>query len=396
MANRTSAPTDNSNGRKRSGYLLLAAACYLPTLAMPVEGSSATQAVSYEQARATYVRGDFAVAREQFQTLVTRHPDNADYLLGLGQASLALGETKQAIAILERARKLAPDYPDVLQVLASAYRRSGNHAAEQEVRSAAMRIDPDATWLLATGGSVVDRQRGATRDGVVLALTTEATQTEREETWREHTFGAEYAWNRRRLIGFRAARSQRFGRRDSRYFLYGALPLSERLTLSMEAQTSPTHRVRPEWGARAGLSAATGGGWLITLEGARIDYDIGPSDEAAVTLERYFGAYRAAYTYKEVQPSGGPWSPVHRVSGSWYYGDDSRLTLNLALGEETDPSVTGAPAVVFDTWGAGFGGRHWLSDHVGVDYAIGYEGLESDRGNHLDRTTLYAGIALRF
>lgn len=350
----------------------------------------------YDAARAAYISGDFATARHRFQELADRFPGNADYLLGLGQARLALGDTAGAIAVLERARTLAPDYPDVLQVLASAYRRSGDAAAEQAVREAAARLTPDAPWLAALPVSTAQRQRGVTRDGVVLALTTEATQTEREETWREHAFNAEYAWNRRRLIGFRAARSQRFGQRDSRYFLYGALPLSQGLTLSVETQASPTHRVRPEWGMRGALSAAVGSGWLVTVEGARIDYDIGPSDEAAVTLERYFGAYRAAYTYKSVQPSGGPWSPVHRISGSRYYGDDSRVTLNLALGEETDPSVTGAPAVAFDTWGAGFGGRHWLTPRLGIDYALGYEGLESDRGNHLDRTTVYVGFAVRY
>lgn len=136
---------------------------------------------------------------------------------------------------------------------------------------------------------------------------------------------------------------------------------------------------------------------MITAGGGRTDYESGPSTKASMTLERYFGRYRAAYTATTVQPEGGPWSPVHRLSGSWYYGDnDSRLNINLSLGKETDESVTGAPSLAFDTWGAGLGGRHWFTAGFAVDYAAGYDGLESDDGEHFDRTTLYVGLAFRF
>jgi|GEM_PF-3375224 len=347
---------------------------------------------TYKQARAALHASNFGIAGRLFENLVRQFPDNADFLLGLGQARLAAGENESAIAVLEEARRLAPRYLDVLQVLTSAYLANGDDTAARATRVAAAKIAPDAAWLQArVPAAVVVPQDG----GLTVAMATAATRTERNDTWHESVINMEYRWSRTSIVGFRAARSQRFGRRDSLYEIYGSLPLSPRIIVTGRGLHSPSHRVRHKNGALADVSMLLAKGWVVTVGGGRTRYNSGPSDKGALTIERYFSDYRLAYTAMAVKPDGGPWSPVQRLSGSWYYGGDNRLNFNFAAGEETDESVIGTSSLAFDTWGVGLGGRHWFTARFAVDYSVGYEGLESSRGDHLDRTTFYAGIAFR-
>ena len=375
-------------------WLVGVLAVFVGLLGRPVAGAENVldPDLTYTQARAALHAADIGTAEKLFDNLVRQFPDNADFILGLGQARLAGGHVESAIEVLEEARRLAPRYLDVLQVLASAYARNGDETEARAVRVEAALLAPEAAWLNA-------RAPGAAllaRDGrLTVALSTDATRTERNDTWHESALNVEYAWSRTRIAGFRAARSQRFGERDSLYEIYGSLPLSPRVMITGRGLYSPSHQVRHKNGALVDVSIALAKGWVVTVGGGRTRYNSGPSDKGTITVERYFSDYRLAYTAMAVQPEGGPWSPVQRVGGSWYYGDDSRLNFNLATGEETDESIIGAASLEFDTWGAGFGGRHWFTPRFAIDYSVGYEGLESNRGDHLDRTTFYAGVAFR-
>lgn len=360
--------------------------------AVAAEAVADDPAATYARARTAFEAGDLVTAGTLFDALVARYPDNADYLLGLGQVRLAAKDSTAAITVLERARDLAPEYADVLQVLANAYAARADEAAVRAARSRTAHLAPEGIPVFAGQPP----REGATQScRITAAVGSEATRTERNETWHESAVLVEYTGSAGGLGGFRAARSRRFGEEDSLYELFGSLPLTERVSVAARGQFSPTHRVRLERGGFVETSLVLDRGWVVTAGAGRAQYESGPSDKVAMTLERYFGRYRAAYTAATVQPEGGPWSPVHRLSGSLYYDDDSRLNLNLSVGEETDESVTGAPSLAFDTWGAGLSGRHWFTPRVAVDYAAGYDGLESDSGEHFDRTTFYVGLAFR-
>lgn len=337
---------------------------------------------AYRRARAAFVAGDIEAAASSFADLAARYPDNADYLLGHGQTLLATGRPHESVEVLERALALAPDYADVSLVLANARRAL---AAKRAAADARIRAGLDVTH---------QEPPGAGRTTVTYGV--ESTLTERDDTWREVVAGIEYAWTRRTRLGARAARSERFDRKDSLYEVYGSLPLSERFVIAGRGYYSPTQRVRLHYGGIIEAAAVLGGGFVLNVGGGRLQFENGPSDLVTTTLEYYFGAFRLAYTAAVVEPEGGPWSPAHRWSASWYYGEDSRLNLIGGFGEETDESVLGAPLLRFDTWGAGFHGRHWLTPAFGLDYVAVYNGLESKRGNHLDRTTYYAGVVFRF
>lgn len=385
---------------------LLALIALLGSDAVPAAAEPATAEALYAAGRAALAAQDFATARRHFAALAARHPDNADYLLGHGQSLLASGDAPAALVPLERARDLAPTYLDVLQVLASAYLAAGRRADAHATYAAAGRHAPAADWVergLRASAPQAPERSGRTRATAApllprrLTFVTgfEATLTERDDTWHEQLFGVDYAWTQRGRFGLRAARSERFGRDDTLLEMTGSVPLGARLTLAARAVVSPTHRVRVEEGGMLEASLALARGFVLSAGGGRMEYDSGPSDLVTTTLEHYAGAFRLAYTATFVQPVRGEWTPAHRWAGGWYYADESFVNLSLAYGAETDETLLGAATLEFDTWGAGINGRHWLNRHFAFDYAGGYNGLESKRGDHLDRTTFYLGVALR-
>lgn len=354
--------------------------CCLAAAAAAVDDPEA----DYARARASFQAGDTAVAAHTFAALVERYPDNADYLLGHGQALLATGHPAAAVEVLEQALALAPDYADVALVLANARRQLAFEAAE---KAAPARLQ---------AGLVAEAQQPPGPGPLTVSLGVETTRTERDENWREVIAGAEYAWSRRTRLGVRAARSERFDVKDTLYELYGSVSLAPRVTVAGRGYYSPTQRVRLHYGGVAEVSLVLGHGFVASAGGGRLHYGNGPSDLVTATLEHYFSAFRLAYTATAVQPRGGPWSPAHRWSAGWYYGEDSRISLSGGVGQETDETVLGAALLRFDSWSVGFHGRHWLTPAFGFDYAAGYNGLESNRGNHLDRTPFYVGIVARF
>ena len=391
----------------------------LPTIsgnAIAAGAGSETPDTRYQAARAALNAGLPATAENILAELCAAYPANADYWLAYGQSQLALGQPGAAVRALEQARQLAPTYLDVLQVLASAYRSVERNDDALAVYRAASSIAPAADWVVhglaaAAGASLPTAERvdaapsepppaspfaTANAGGRwTYSAGFESTLTERDDTWQEGVVGVEYAWSRSTRLGLRAARSDRFDQHDTVLEIYGSAPLSQRVTLAARGIVSPTHRVRVEEGGTLEASFGLGQGLVLSAGGGRMTYDAGPSDLITTTLERYFSDYRLAYTATLVKPVRGEWTPAHRWAAGWYYSDDDYVNLSLAWGEETDETLLGAPSIAFDTWGAGINGRHWLNHNFAFDYACGYNGLKSNRGDHLDRTTFYLGVVLR-
>lgn len=303
----------------------------------------------YARARAALNAGAFADAEWQFQDLATQDAANADYLLGLGQAKLALHDAATAIAVLEKAQQLAPTYLDILQVLTAAYTANGEVDKAARVRAQAAQLAPDADWTHAV--APLPSATVAAPGVATATIGFESTLTERGDSWFENSAGFAYAWSQRAQIGLRAARSERFDQHDSLFEIHGSVPLGPRLTVGARGLFSPSHRVRVHEAGIIEAAIALDHGWVLDVGGGRSQFRDGPSHQLTAGLENYFDTFRVAYTLTFVQPAHGNWSPVHTWTGSWYYGETSELTFNVSYGKETDASVTGQSATRFDTWG---------------------------------------------
>ena len=89
-----------------------------------------------------YKRGEYARAARFFQKSARRKPD-ARAWFNCGKAVLHMGRPGWAIAALEEALRLRPDYPEAICLLGTACDRAGNHARAAEAFRKAAALKPD-------------------------------------------------------------------------------------------------------------------------------------------------------------------------------------------------------------------------------------------------------------
>ncbi len=116
------------------------------------------------------------------------------------------------------------------------------------------------------------------------------------EDWHDTRFELGYSPRKHAFLGAFAVDSERFGLEDATYGLHGAYPLLERTQLYSEVSYSPTHDVLPANSTylQVGQGLAAGFGILAGIR--RVEYTESLVHIGDVTLERYFGNFRAAYT----------------------------------------------------------------------------------------------------
>ncbi len=362
-------------------------------LAFGATGALAVEPPDYTAARSAFVTRDYATAEVRYRALLSVEPANADYLLGLGQTLLAAGRPREALVPLERARALEPAYTDVKLVLANA-----RAALDEEARAreAMLNTLSEAPTTVHPHGELEAVPSGDDAKAFTLTTGYEVTANERPDPWYEAGIGLDYAFDRRTRIGARVARSERFGQEDNLFDVYASLPLTTRLSVSGRGQFSSTGRARVERAGFLEAAVSVGSGVVISMGGGRSVYATSSLDQLAPGIEYYVGNWRLAYSALLAKPRSIAWQAVHRFNVTNYYGDGDQLALNFGEGVETDESLLGVAAAKFDTWYLGFNGRHWLAPEFGFDYGVSYNGLQSPRGDHLDRTTFNVGIAIRF
>lgn len=130
-----------------------------PTATMPIAVRPSTLAVDpqLDQAYDAYQRGDLTTARDSYQRLLSREPNNRDALLGLAAIDLRLGNAETAEARYQRLVELDPRDAQAIAGLA-ALRGPIDPAASESQLQNLIAVQPDAMNLYFTLGNLYARQ----------------------------------------------------------------------------------------------------------------------------------------------------------------------------------------------------------------------------------------------
>ena len=173
------------------------------------------------------------------------------------------------------------------------------------------------------------------------------------------------AWKPRRglaiLGGARA--TGRFDQRDREGFAAGYLPLTPTTTLHIEGSASGTHHVLARDSGLAEVAQELGGGWVASIGGKLARYDTGDVRIGSLTIEKYLGDWRLAYTGYLSRADDGGWAPAHRLAATWYRDTLTFVTASVATGREVEnvlPQGLVSTDVRAYALGGGLGlGRAW-------------------------------------
>jgi len=184
----------------------------------------------------------------------------------------------------------------------------------------------------------------------------------------------------------------RFSRLDHDVMAGFRQRVSPRLTLVVEGQASPSHHVSPKWDGLGQVEVVAEGGWNVQAGLRHRKYESASVSLGAMTVERYWGRYRGAYTLYVSHLAAAGSSTSHRVHGDYYYDRlNSSIGVSIAAGRELE-NVGLRGVLRSDVRSAALTGQQWL----GSSWFIRYDALVHEQGTLYTRTRVSASLGHRF
>jgi YaiO family outer membrane protein len=208
--------------------------------------------------------------------------------------------------------------------------------------------------------------------------------------WRETSLQIDHRYAPRQSAGLALRQTRRFGLNDTAIDLSGSQPLGERLTLSLEASASPTHRVLAKSALGASLQYEFAPAWLLHTGFKNTRYDNANVNQGLLMLERYVSSFSGSIAWRPVSALGTH-ANGFELRGNYYYGDKSTVGLILASGQEAT-TVSSQTVALADVRAVALVGRHWLRDDWALTYAIS----RTRQGSFYDRNGVRLGVQYAF
>ncbi len=190
--------------------------------------------------------------------------------------------------------------------------------------------------------------------------------------------------------GFRE--TERFGLSDSELGAGYYHPLSEKWTALVEGSYSPQHNVLARDSLLGQLSWTGPYGWVLSGGLRRSEYTRTEVNTLSGTAERYWGNFRAAYTFYNGHPEGSGSASAHRLALDYYYGERSHVGLNGTAGREAENVGPPLGVVTSKIRNLTVSGRHWVSP----GWALAWELGAQQQGDLYRRQGIRLGFRHRF
>ena len=303
-----------------------------------------------------------------YEQLLQREPDNADYLLGQGQALLWAGRPQAALVPLERAATLAPDYTQVQQVM-------------QQARAALTSpVTATAPAAIAPTQRRHELELSARQDWLDSGF----------DNWRSQRL--DYASTQPEGLGWYGAlvNEQRFGERDQGIEAGAVVALDDNWTLQPEVGYQPSPYFLPEWHADVRLQRRLPAGFLGAVSVRRTEYETTRVDRLALSGERYWNSWRAGYTLNVTDVANAGTPIGHDLALDYYYAGLSHAGLRLTVGEEE--AVEEQQLITSDVRAISLQGRHWLDSRWALSWEVG----QHRQGDYYTRRWLQLGLRHAF
>jgi len=219
---------------------------------------------------------------------------------------------------------------------------------------------------------------------------------------REHLTGGRTPWTEHLLQfdvrdaaglagGARLRRTQRFSLNDTEAGAWVNKPLGGGWSVMIDLSASPTHEVLPKTALLGQIEKRLAGGWGIQAGIKRSAYTGSRADLRMLTVDRYVGAHRIAYTFYSGKPEGGGSAPAHRLQWSYSWNDRDQFGVSFARGREVE-NIAPNGLLTSDVRNLTLFGRYWFH----ADWAITAEASSHEQGNLYRRDGFRLGLRHRF
>ena len=318
----------------------------------------------YQSARAAAQAGEFERALQEYESLLLEDANNVDYLFGYGQALFWSNDVGRSIPVLQKARKLAPDYEDIWKL---EYRALNDEARNQspesidEFRQLAVERFPDSDWYLEADETVSKKYRWE------LSAAREQLDNGAPD-WEQVNFFVGRELTEKALVTLSAGTFSRFGERDTQFGTGASLDVDENWTVVGGFAVSSSPNFLPESAIDLGLSRRFERGWVAGARWRRRNYDASSVDSFGLITERYLGKYRFAYSLDSAHLSSEQ-ALAHALTVNFYADSGGRLGVVLATGEEVEIIGPGQ-LLKTDVDSIALTGRHPINEYLSLGWLL--------------------------
>jgi YaiO family outer membrane protein len=212
------------------------------------------------------------------------------------------------------------------------------------------------------------------------------------DNWRSVYVSGQHEFGAGKGVYGTLSRVERFAVSDRELLAGAYMPLGKGFSTVVEGSVSDIHILQPKYSALGQVSYHSESGFGATLGLRHTDYnDYGLSVKSA-TVERYWGRYRAAYTYTVSDLAYHAESATSNYfQANYYYGERNNIGLSYTSGHEVfvyqdyDPTIS-------DTKSIALSGAHWVTK----DWAITHELVYHRQDEYYTRKGVSIGFRYRF
>jgi YaiO family outer membrane protein len=351
------------------------------------EDTDARDALARSCARA----GDHAEALAQYDALLARNAANPDWLLGKSQALMALGRPREALPLLEGARRNAPDYEDLWRANVSALDQLDQFDAADALLTQAAARFPQSAWPRERQATL--RERRLLERGIRLSADVSYEELSgNRSAWKGASLGVNSRLGEERHAFAGLHLEERFDARDEQVQLGYSARLGNAWSYGISGDFAPDAEVLPEWTVAADAGRALPDGWGIGFRLRHSSYLSSDVDTFSTLIDKYVDAWSIGYSLNAAKTSGiDDASFGHLLRLAREYGDSSRAALVVGFGEETETVAPGVVQVT-DTKSIALAGLHWTSTAWGIAWEAGWY----EQGDLYDRFRIRLGLEHRF
>lgn len=342
--------------------LIILACLVLPGVNFAAEPETDPEA-AYRNARRLSFDGQYRQAIAIYSRLLAEHPDNPDYLLGMGLAWLWSGDPAQAIPWLEKGAGLAPDYEDLQRALARA--REQNRQPKKSVLS--LKLANRLEYL-----------------------------SNNDHDWRDSSATLQAKYDDGRLAAISFVNSKRFGLEDNTVAAEAYLPVDDKNYIYGEIRYSGSHHVLPKTSLHLQLTHSFLGGWGVIGGYKHVKYTESGVNLIDLGAEYYYSNFRFGYTsiISDSNSAGGALS--HRFQAGYTFESLSNIQFAVSTGSEVEKPVNARSIIktdftTYSLWGEILLNRSWT-----FHYALGYTDLTVNNINDSNRKFFNLGIQYHF
>ena len=208
-------------------------------------------------------------------------------------------------------------------------------------------------------------------------------------SWRDYSLRWNQDYGSRRMFDAAITEARRFDRSDTQFSALYTMPLSARLTGTVEGNLSPTHNILAKYSAGGTLQYEIRRGWLGHVGLKTTEFNDVRVNQGLLMVEHYFSNFSAAVAVRPSRAFGSTANSTE-LRGGYYYGDRNSVSLSLSDGREATSIGTGV--VLTDVQTVAIFGRHWLTRNWSANYAIGH----TSQGDFYNRNGVTIGLDYAF